>query len=114
MAQNWMAPWLSLWSGDNTTNFPSGDVSQRFRIFSPQLTVNGKGDPELEARIVRDVATYGAQIGQLSDIVLALADGKRPPPRRSPSSRTSPRASRRSRRSMRKPRWPAPAPPSTS
>lgn len=53
----------------------SGDVSQWFKIFSPTVTVNGRGEPELEARIVRDVATYGAQLGPLTDLVLAMAAG---------------------------------------
>jgi hypothetical protein len=79
MAQNWMAPWLSLWGGANNNEPLSGDVSQWFRLFSPSVTVNGEGDPELEGRIVRDVATYGAQLGQITEIVLAMADGAKPP-----------------------------------
>jgi|SRR5690349_9608467 hypothetical protein len=51
----------------------SGDVSQWFKIFSPTVTVTGRGDPELEGRIVRDVATYGAQLGPITQLVLAMA-----------------------------------------
>ena len=58
----------------------SGDVSQWLRIFSPTVTVNGRGDPDLEGEIVRDVATYGAQLGPLTAIVLALAEGTEVPP----------------------------------
>ena len=79
MSQNWIAPWMSLWGGPRIAEPLSGDVSQWFRIFSPSITVEGKGDPDLEGRIVRDVATYGAQIGQISEIVLALANGSPPP-----------------------------------
>ena len=57
----------------------SGDVSQWLRIFSPSVTVNGRGDPDLEGQIVRDVATYGAQLGPLTALVLALAEGTEVP-----------------------------------
>lgn len=64
------ASWFPGWSSPL-----SGDVSQWFKIFSPTVTVNGRGEPELEARIVRDVATYGAQLGPLTQLVLAMARG---------------------------------------
>ena len=74
MAQNWMTPWLNMWPGaQSSTEAPlSGDVSQWFRLFSPTI-VNGEGDPALEREIVEDVATYGKQIGEITDVVLALA-----------------------------------------
>ena len=77
MTQNWN-PWWP-WAQGNANEPLSGDVSQWFRIFSPSITVEGRGDPDLEGRIVRDVATYGAQLGQISAIVLALADGEKAP-----------------------------------
>ena len=77
MTQNWN-PWWP-WGQSNVAEPLSGDVSQWFRIFSPSITVEGRGDPDLEGRIVRDVATYGAQLGQISAIVLALADGEKAP-----------------------------------
>ncbi len=58
----------------------SGDVSQWLRIFSPTVTVNGRGEPDLEGAIVRDVATYGAQLGPITALVLAMAEGAPPPP----------------------------------
>ena len=82
MAQNPWAPWLSNWGVDqaSSTHQPlSGDVSQWLRIFSPTLTVNGRGEPGLEGEIVRDVATYGAQLGPLTALVLALAEGNEVP-----------------------------------
>jgi hypothetical protein len=80
MAANPWAPWLGSWGTSSEWNQPlSGDVSQLLRIFSPTVTVNGRGDPELEGEIVRDVATYGAQLAPLIDLVLAQADGKAPP-----------------------------------
>jgi len=57
----------------------SGDVSQWLRFFSPTVNVNGRGDPELEGEIVRDVATYGAQLAPLTALVLAMAQGSAPP-----------------------------------
>ena len=70
--------WFPGWGADRPAPL-SGDVSQWFKIFSPTVTVNGRGEPELEARIVRDVATYGAQLGPLTQVVLALASGAAPP-----------------------------------
>jgi exonuclease VII small subunit len=59
----------------------SGDVDQRFlgSFLSPSLTVNYGGNAEIERRVVSDVASFGRQIGWLSEIVDRLADGERPP-----------------------------------
>lgn len=59
----------------------SGDVNQRITApwFSPSLTVNYAGDPVVEDRVVTEVASYGRQIGWLSEIVLALANNEAPP-----------------------------------
>jgi hypothetical protein len=56
----------------------SGDVNQRITApwFSPSLTVNYAGDPKIEDRVVTEVASYGRQLGWLSEIVLALANEK--------------------------------------
>jgi hypothetical protein len=78
-----VTPWASLlpFFGIPDQRQPlSGDVSQWLRFFSPTVNVNGRGDPTLEGEIVRDVATYGAQLGPLTAIVLALAEDKKPPP----------------------------------
>lgn len=56
--------------------FPlSGDVNQRITApwFSPAITVNYAGDAAIEDRVVTEVASYGRQIGWLSEIALALA-----------------------------------------
>jgi hypothetical protein len=71
-------PWFDFWTGWSAPL--SGDVSQRFgNLLSPSMTVNVAGNPAIEARIVQDVASYGAQIGWVSEIALALAEGKAPP-----------------------------------
>src|SRR5476649_2370891 len=51
----------------------SGNVNQRITTpwFSP--TINIAGDAAIEERVVTDVASYGKQIGWLSEIVLELA-----------------------------------------
>src|SRR5438094_5239389 len=56
----------------------SGDVNQRITApwFSPSLTVKYAGDPVIEDRVVTEVASYGRQLGWLSEIVLALAANK--------------------------------------
>ena len=59
----------------------SGDVNQRITApwFSPAITVNYAGDPAIEDRVVTEVASYGKQIGWLTEIALALAN-KQPLP----------------------------------
>jgi hypothetical protein len=47
--------------------------------FSPSLTVNYAGDPVIEDRVVTEVASYGRQIGWLTEIVIAVAKNQPPP-----------------------------------
>jgi hypothetical protein len=47
----------------------SGDVNQR-------ITVNYAGNPLVEDRVVTEVASFGRQIGWLSEIAIALANKK--------------------------------------
>ena len=53
----------------------SGDVAQRIIAswFSPSLTVNYAGDPAVEDRVVTEVASFGKQLGWLTEIAIALA-----------------------------------------
>ena len=53
----------------------SGDVSQRITApwFSPSVTVNYAGDAVVEDRVVTEVASYGRQLGWLTEIAIALA-----------------------------------------
>lgn len=48
----------------------SGAVQQDIR---PMLLARA-GDADLEAAVLRDVASYGRQIGALTDLLLAVAD----------------------------------------
>lgn len=53
----------------------SGDVNQRITApwFSPAITVNYAGDAAIEDRVVTEVASYGKQLGWLTEIAIALA-----------------------------------------
>ena len=64
----------------------SGDVTQTINpwtwIFSPQASQFGlvnidlgpSGDPDVEAEILSDIASYGRQIGRLQDVMGILID----------------------------------------
>ena len=56
----------------------SGDVAQRITApwFSPNVTVNYAGDAAIEDRVVTEVASYGRQLGWLTEIAIAQAKGK--------------------------------------
>jgi hypothetical protein len=65
-----------------SSNWPfSGSVMQQITApwFSPSLTFDFAGDPAVEDRVVTEVASYGSQLGWLTDMVLALVDKKSPP-----------------------------------
>jgi hypothetical protein len=59
----------------------SGNVNQRITApwFSPSLTVNYAGDPQVEDRVVTEVASYGKQLGWLTEIAIALAKEQKLP-----------------------------------
>jgi hypothetical protein len=50
----------------------SGDVNQR-------ITVNYAGNTLIEDRVITEVASFGRQIGWLSEIAVALANNRSPP-----------------------------------
>jgi len=55
-----------------TIEYPlSGDITQDI---SPSFIAAMKGVPEIERKIVTDVASYGDQLGTLTDAVLELAE----------------------------------------
>lgn len=64
--------WLNLFS---QIHWPfSGAVTQDIH---PSLLARA-GDPQAELRVLHDVASYGRQIGVLSDLLLAVVEGLRP------------------------------------
>ncbi len=69
-------PWSTEFWQPFLSNPVKGEVDQDIlpSWFSTYITVTGQGEPELEQKIVTEVATYGKQIGELTDVVLALAE----------------------------------------
>ena len=63
-------PWLPF-----TFNFPSGDVDLG-GVLSPRISVSYAGNAAIERDVVENVASFGKQIGIVSDAVLELAGGK--------------------------------------
>ena len=77
MSGNYMMyPWSTEFWQQFLSNPVNGVVDQEIlpSWFSTNIKVTGLGDPELERQIVTEVATYGKQIGELTDVVLALAE----------------------------------------
>lgn len=73
-----MYPWFDSWL--NLFRAPlSGDVTQDYAPvtswWSPQLEFNFAGNQKVEAEVVRNVASYGKQLGILTEAVLALGEG---------------------------------------
>jgi hypothetical protein len=59
---------------------PGADNNQVIAPFTPwfsNVTLNAKGNPEIESRIVTEVASYGRQLGIITEAVLAIADGQK-------------------------------------
>ncbi len=74
-----MNPWTTPWWG--WLNGPlSGDVSQQITPFShwlsPAFEFNFAGNRPIETEVVAQVASYGKQLGILSEAMLELARGK--------------------------------------
>ncbi|SER00778.1 hypothetical protein SAMN03080615_03566 [Amphritea atlantica] len=67
----WMNPWLGMFkppfSGDLTQ-----DISPVTSWWSPQIEVNFAGNRQIETAVVRDVASYGKQLGVITDVLLEL------------------------------------------
>lgn len=70
----WLFPWWGMFRGPL-----SGDVNQDIAPvtswLSPQLEFNFAGNRRIETEVVADVASYGKQLGILSEAVLELAEG---------------------------------------
>ncbi len=81
----WMLfPWLSLPAASGLYRWPlSGDVSQDItpltNLFSPQLSMHFAGNQEIEREVVSQVASYGKQLGMLTEAVLAVAGDSKDP-----------------------------------
>ncbi|WP_428034113.1 hypothetical protein [Amphritea sp.] len=66
-----ISPWLNLFksplSGDVTQ-----DISPVTSWWSPQIELNFAGNRPIENAVVRDVASYGKQLGIITDVLLQL------------------------------------------
>jgi hypothetical protein len=75
-----MNPWLFPWWGLLKGPF-SGDVTQDISPvtswLSPQFEFNFAGNRRIESEVMADVASYGKQLGILSEAVLEIADGSK-------------------------------------
>ena len=71
----WMNPWLyafkAPWSGDVDQN-----IAPVTSWFSPELEFNFAGSKAIESEVVAQVASYGKQLGMLSEAVMEIAEGK--------------------------------------
>ncbi|GAA0411226.1 hypothetical protein GCM10009133_19580 [Cocleimonas flava] len=71
----WLFPWLGMFKGPL-----SGDVTQDISpitsLLSPQFEFNFAGDRSIESEVVADVASYGKQLGILSEALIEIAEGK--------------------------------------
>ncbi|NND07977.1 MAG: hypothetical protein HKN87_16480 [Saprospiraceae bacterium] len=72
-----MNPWLIPWWGFLKGPL-SGDVVQDMTTswLSPQFEFNFAGNRRIETEVVADVASYGKQLGIISEAILELAQGK--------------------------------------
>ena len=72
---NWLLPWWGQLraplSGDSNQY-----IAPTTTWLSPQFELNFAGNRKIEAEVVADVASYGKQLGILSDAILELAKGK--------------------------------------
>ena len=77
-----MNPWMPWLSAMARLPF-GGDVTQAISPqtswFSPTFELDFAGDRRIEADVVAHVASYGKQLGILTEAVLALAGDRQPP-----------------------------------
>ncbi|MEM6713069.1 MAG: hypothetical protein AAF590_12420, partial [Pseudomonadota bacterium] len=69
-----------------TIEFPSGDVSQWFQMFSPTTSFNNSpvsffsinlgqsSSQEVENRVLDEVGSYGKQLGKIGDVMKVIVD----------------------------------------
>lgn len=71
----WLLPWWEMFKGPLSGNVTQ-DISPITSWLSPQLEFNFAGDHLVEKKVVEDVASYGKQLGILSEALLEIADSK--------------------------------------
>ena len=70
----WLFPWWGSFKGPLSGNVTQ-DINPITSLLSPQLEFNFAGNSKIESEIVADVASFGKQLGILSEAVLELSEG---------------------------------------
>ena len=72
----WMNPWFYMskgpWSGDVDQN-----IAPVTSWLSPEVQFNFAGNKAIEAKVISEVASYGKQIGLITDVLLEMTKDKR-------------------------------------
>ncbi len=69
----WLFPYLWFYKGPLSGDVDVKDISPLTNLLSPQIEVNLAGDRAIEAKVVTEIASYGKQLGILTEALLALA-----------------------------------------
>ena len=72
----WLVPWWNIFKAPLSGNVTQ-EIAPVTSWLSPQLEVNFAGNPKLEAKVISDVASYGKQLGILTEAVLEISEGKK-------------------------------------
>ncbi|MGB8274225.1 MAG: hypothetical protein WCF16_03035, partial [Alphaproteobacteria bacterium] len=72
-------PWLETFAKWPLSGDVTQDISPLTNLLSPSVAFNFAGNRGIEADLVSNVASYGRQLGVLSDTVLELAKGAKGP-----------------------------------
>lgn len=72
-----MFPWMNPWLNAFNVPWNNQDISPVTTWFSPELEFNFAGSKAIESQVVAEVASYGKQLGILSEAVIDLAEGKK-------------------------------------
>lgn len=72
----WNNPWWNLYMSPFSGNSAEG-INPITTLMSPSYSINFAGNQQVERKVVEDVASYGKQLGKLSEAVLELANGEK-------------------------------------
>ena len=74
----WLFPWSDIYKWPLSGNVTQ-DISPASGWLSPQFEFNFAGDRKIESEVVSEVASYGKQLGILSEALLEIANGDKGP-----------------------------------
>jgi len=72
----WFQPWVGMYKWPLSGNVTQ-DISPVSSWLSPQFEFNFAGNHQIESEVVSDVASYGKQIGLMSEALLEIANGEK-------------------------------------